>query len=402
MRAIDLKSMIASNGLDWTTRHIAQALESKELDAFDFSIRDMMTHLVPDGAEYVRLLNPRARSGGTSRQVFEAAHVVDTGAFSRITGQLMFSTFLEHVQAEEFITQHLFTDMPSKIHGREILPGTSRAKDEFETPVAEGHDYPTLGLSEVFVDIPKATKHGGIIPITREMVDQDNFNMLIEAQSIAEALGKHIEKVRMDVFIGATNSYRRNDVARDTYDTAAAPSNFNNLATEVLTDETDINVVHAIFRAMRDPSTGEPFSISPKVLVCHPDLLWTARRIVKTTEVRYGAAGAGVPVSIAGNSIPWPLAVYSNEYVETRLTAGDGKGGLDTDTLKANKFWFLGDALRTFVWKIIYPLTVTQQGTPSESEFNQDIVLKFKAMYKAVPGVKEPRLMVRSNGTVAS
>ena len=52
-----------------------------------------------------------------------------------------------------------------------------------------------------------------------------------------------------------------------------------------------------------------------------------------------------------------------------------------------------------FVWKEIWPLTVIEEQTNAKVSFEQDIVLRFKASYKGVAGVKNPRFMIRSDGT---
>ena len=77
------------NDPEGTAQHVIEMATKKEYSLEDYSIRDLAEELIPDGREYVRLMDPKHRTG-----VLEAAHAVDTAAFSHITGQLIFSTMM--------------------------------------------------------------------------------------------------------------------------------------------------------------------------------------------------------------------------------------------------------------------------------------------------------------------
>ena len=47
-----------------------------------------------------------------------------------------------------------------------------------------------------------------------------------------------------------------------------------------------------------------------------------------------------------------------------------------------------------------WPITVTQAPANSEAEFNQDIVLRFKASERGAAAVIDPRYVVKSTGVV--
>jgi hypothetical protein len=55
----ELKRRYDLDGAEQTTKHLTEALSAGHLRAEDFSIRDLAEALVPDGRQWVRLLDPR-------------------------------------------------------------------------------------------------------------------------------------------------------------------------------------------------------------------------------------------------------------------------------------------------------------------------------------------------------
>ena len=394
--ARDLYKMWQQKGPKWVMHHIQESFSKGELTMHDFSLRDLAENLIPDGHEFVRLIDPRRRSG---QVVLEAVDAVDTSAFSHITGQLVFSTIQQAMKLDTLIGDELVSLMPSNFQDQEIVPGISNASDEFADEITEGDDYPLVGLSEEYVTIPRAEKHGGILPITREAVIADRTGVLVDrAKTIGTGLAIRREKAILNVFIGAVNPYSRNGVARITYhDTAMG---FDNIINDALADHTDIQAAETAFRRMRDPNTEEPLGHSPDTIVVVPALLWLGRHIIHSSELRAGDITAGAGYQRVGlNPIPFTLKILTNEWLRDLLLAADGVAGLDTDGAKVDAFWFIGKPTECFVWKEIWPLTVEEAPQNNEAQFSRDIWLRFKVSYKGCAGVREPRLMIRSSGT---
>jgi hypothetical protein len=57
--------------------------------------------------------------------------------------------------------------------------------------------------------------------------------------------------------------------------------------------------------------------------------------------------------------------------------------------------WFLGDFTKAFAYRELWPVTVATQNTSSESEFERDIVARFKVSECGVASVEEPRYVVK-------
>jgi len=81
---------------------------------------------------------------------------------------------------------------------------------------------------------------------------------------------------------------------------------------------------------------------------------------------------------------------YESRLMYRRIVAS----GQTTD--EAKKWWLLGDFRRAFAYMENWPITVTQSPANSEAEFNQDILIRFKASERGAAAVIDPRYVVRS------
>ena len=64
--------------------------------------------------------------------------------------------------------------------------------------------YPNVGLSEDYIETPSTTKHGFIVPVTREAIFFDRTHLILQrAAEVGEVLGLHKEKRLIDLVIGA-------------------------------------------------------------------------------------------------------------------------------------------------------------------------------------------------------
>ena len=112
----ELKRRYELDGADKTVAHLSEALEEKHLAPEDFSIRDLAEALIPDGRQWVRMLDPR--SGGVS--VLEATDGVDVTAFLNITGQVVYSKILEAYSQEAFVVSKLVQTIPTRRTRRHV------------------------------------------------------------------------------------------------------------------------------------------------------------------------------------------------------------------------------------------------------------------------------------------
>ena len=92
---------------------------------------------------------------------------------------------------------------------------------------------------------------------------------------------------------------------------------------------------------------------------------------------------------------PNPLASYSvfDSRLMYRRVIASGETAAD-----AKKWWFIGDFRRAFAYMENWPITVTQSPAGSEADFNQDIVVRYKASERGAAAVLNPRYVVKCTG----
>jgi hypothetical protein len=377
--------MYDAGGAQKTVRHLQEALQKGELKPEDFSVRELAEATL--GGERVRQMDPRCGSA-----VLEAGDGVDVTAFSNITGQIVQSKILEAYRQEAFVVSKLVDTIPTRFDG-ERIPGIGRLGDG-TAEVPPGMPYPSLGFGEDYIDTPQTTKRGFIVPVTREAIFFDRTNLILQrAAEVGEVLGLNKEKQLLDLLLGVTNNYRWKGVSYNTYSagTGAAPDgNWTNTLTEELVDWTDVDAAEQLFADILDPSTGEPVLIRATTVLVTPAYRHAAHRVFRAAEITYTAAGSPTATTAAN-----PLGNYA--IVESRLAyrriiaAGQAAAA-------AKKWWFIGDFRRAFAWMENWPITVTQSPANSEAEFNQDIVVRFKASERGAAAVINPRYVVKSTG----
>ncbi|MEE8450358.1 MAG: hypothetical protein V3R99_00535 [Thermoguttaceae bacterium] len=386
MRAIkyrELKRMYDRNGAEATVTHLNEALEQGHLKPEDFSIREIAEATL--GGARLRQMDPR--DGGVA--LLEAGEGVDVTAFSNITGQVVRSKIMAAYQQEAFVVSKLVDTIPTRLDGEKI-PGIGRVSDEV-AEVRPGMPYPNLGFSEDYIETPQTTKRGFIVPVTREAIFFDRTHLVLQrAAEVGEILGLNKEKRLIDLLIGATNNYKWKGTDYNTYYAAADSGPWTNVTTEELVDWTDIDAAEQLFADILDPNTGEPVLVKATTVLVMPAYRHAAHRIFNAAELTYTASGAETDTTVAN-----PLGNY--RVVESRLAYRRVVASGETSDA-AKKWWFIGDFKKAFAYMENWPITVTQSPTHSEAEFNQDIVVRFKASERGAAAAINPRFVAKSLG----
>jgi hypothetical protein len=380
----ELKRRYELDGAQHTVSHLSESLREGHLKPEDFSIRDLAEALVPDGREWVRMLDPRS-AGSVS--VLEAGDGVDVTAFSNITGQVIYSKIMDAYQQEAFVVSKLVDTVPTRLDGEKI-PGITGVKDTIDE-VAPGMPYPHLGFGEDYIETPSTTKRGFIVPVTKEAVFFDRTHLVLSrAAEVGEVLGLNKEKRLIDLVIGVTNNYNWKGTTFNTYQ-AATPW-INLLAANELVDWTNVDKAEQLFADILDPATGEPVLVRGATVLVMPAYRFAAHRVFNATELTFTAAGSATS-TVAAN----PLSGYRlhDSRLAYRRIVASGVAAAD-----AKKWWFLGDFRRAFAYMENWPITVTQAPAGSEAEFNNDIVLRFKASERGAAAVLNPRYVVKNTG----
>jgi hypothetical protein len=380
----ELKRRYDLDGADQTVSHLSEALREKHLKPEDFSIRDLAEALVPDGREWVRMLDPRS-AGSVS--VMEAGDGVDVAAFLNITAQVIYSKIMEAYLQEAFVVSKLVETIPTRLDGEKI-PGIARVADTIDE-VGPGMPYPHLGFGEDYIETPSTTKRGFIVPVTKEAIFFDRTHLVLtRAAEVGEVLGLNKEKRLIDVVIGATNNFKWRGTTFNTYQTSTPW--INSLSSNELVDWTNVDKAEQLFADILDPNTGEPVLVRGSTVLVMPAYRHAAHRVFSAAELTFTAAGS-TTATVAANPLSG-YRVYDSRLAYRRIIAS-GVAAAD-----AKKYWFVGDFRRAFAYMENWPITVPQAPVGSEAEFNQDIVLRFKASERGAAAVLNPRYVVKNTG----
>jgi hypothetical protein len=380
----ELKRRYDLDGAEQTVTHLSEALREGHLKPGDFSIRDLAEALVPDGHEWVRQLDPRS-AGGVS--VVESTGGVDVTAFLNITGQVIYSKIMEAYLQEAFIVSKLVDTIPTRLDGEKI-PGISRVTDTIDD-IAPGMPYPHLGFGEDYIETPSTTKRGFIVPVTKEAIFFDRTHLVLSrAAEVGEVLGLNKEKRLIDLVIGVTNNYKWRGTTYSTYQSSTPW--INSLATNELVDWTNVDKSEQLFADILDPNTGEPVLIRGTTVLVMPAYRHAAHRVFSAAELTFTASGSAT-ATVAANPLSG-YRVYDSRLAYRRIIAS----GIAAATAK--KYWFMGDFRKAFAYMENWPITVTQAPIGSEAEFNNDVVLRFKASERGAAAVLNPRFVVKNTG----
>lgn len=269
----ELKRRFDLDGAERTTRHLTEALANRDLAPEDFSIRDLAEALVPDGRQWVGMLDPR-NSGGVS--VVEAADGLDVTAFQTVAGQVIYAKILDAYTQEAFVASRLVQTVPTRLDG-ERIPGMKRIADDTDV-VAPGMPYPHLGFGEDYIDTPSTLKRGFIVPVTKETIFFDRTHLVLaRAAEVGEILGLNKEKRLLDLIVGVTNNYKTNGTSYNTYQTSTPWKNV--ITSNELVDWTDVDAAEQLFADMIDPGTGEPVLVRGTTALVMPAYRHAAHRV---------------------------------------------------------------------------------------------------------------------------
>ncbi|MCA9237533.1 MAG: hypothetical protein KDA44_18795, partial [Planctomycetales bacterium] len=339
----ELKRRYELDGADQTVRHLSEALQTRELAPEDFSLRELAEALVPDGREWVGLLDPRS-SGPVS--VTEASDGVDVTAFLNVTGQVIYAKILDAYTQEAFVMSKLAQTVPTRLDGEKI-PGATRVADDIDE-VAPGMPFPHLGFGEDYIETPSTSKRGFIVPVTKEAIFFDRTHLVLSrAAEVGEILGLNKEKRLLDLLIGVTNNYKHNGTTHDTY--ATSGEWVNELAANELVDWTNVDAAEQLFAEMTDPATGEPVLMRGTNVLVTPAYRHAAHRVFNAAEITYAAADSETTTTAAN-----PLGNYrvdESRLAYRRIVAS----GVAAE--EAKKWWFVGDFRKAFAYMENWPIT---------------------------------------------
>ena len=266
----------------------------------------------------------------------------------------------------------------------------SRASRDTIDEVAPGMPYPHLGFGEDYIETPSTTKRGFIVPVTKEAIFFDRTHLVLSrAAEVGEVLGLNKEKRLIDLVIGVTNNYKWKGTTYNTYQTATPW--INSLGGERAGRLDERRRGRAVVRRHSRSEHGRAGAGARHDGAGDAGL--SARgpsRVQRGGDHVHGGrrddGDAWRPIR-SGN-----YRVHDSRLAYRRIVAS-GVAAAD-----AKKWWFVGDFRRAFAYMENWPITVTQAPLGSEAEFNNDVVLRFKASERGAAAVLNPRYVVKNTG----
>jgi hypothetical protein len=193
---------------------------------------------------------------------------------------------------------------------------------------------------------------------------------------------------------GYNNTYSRNGVASNTYQTSGS---YINKTSVPLVNWQSVQTVDLLFANITDPNTGAPIIIETPITIVPNALKLTANFIQNASSVQMvdNTANPNTVRAMGGNPIAnqfWGGArpdVVSNSFVGNTVVTG----GVSNNTTA----WFRGDFQRAIMYKEAFAVEVTQAAPNNMEQFYRDIMMGWKFVEMGVPAFKDPRYIAQGN-----
>ncbi len=372
---------------------LSESLVSGHLNPREVRFRKLFEHVICDnhgdlvGRNMIESWNPDERQGDLTAGAMLKEAEVSTSNFANIMGQIVYSSILPTFNSPTFLAPRIARNIPTPFE-QEKIPGITNPGDVTEV-VLEGHDFPKVSIGEHWITTQITQKHGAILQMTKEALFFDRTGQLMErARELALMLAVSKEKRVLDVALGITNVYRRNDAAAiATYNDNTGTHNWDNLAaSNALVDWTDIENVKLLFDAITDPDTGEIVFIDVNNLgvIVPSALAATLDQIVNATEIRTGDITASPAIQTVSSNprLASSIVPLTNQYVKDRTSS--------------DSTWFMGDWMQAVTYRENWPISTPPDAVSPHDEIHRDIVAGVKVTERGAANMENPRLVAKS------
>ena len=357
-----LKELYESDGEKRFAVNVLNMIHEGKLNAENFSLKGLWEAMgKPDFAKDRNILD---------RAVTEAEfkEAVDSSTFPKITGALINKVVQEAYDLEYGVGFQLVTKIPST-QKDDVIVGF--ADDDTMQEVPELMSYQEGSVTEKYHKI-KNRKWGRLVSISEEMVKFDQTHQVVaRARRVGEMAKSKQEEIIIRAITGYVNTgvyaaWRPGGTATTLYDASSADpytsATLNNLGTNTLADETDLDVATAAMAGYTDEN-GTLLALIPKILFTAMALMGVGRTITRSKQNVILTAPAG------------NFNVYSQEMGIKHLYSPY------VDSLKGATYWYYGDPKKQFVYTEVFPLKTFQAKKGNYHEFERDVLFRFKARF---------------------
>ncbi len=376
-----LKEKYEADGEKRFAVNVLNMIHEGKLNAENFSLKGLWEAMGrPDFARDRRIMDVAVTEA-------EFKEAVDSSTFPKITGALINKVVQEAYDLEYGIGDQLVTKIKAT-QLDDVIVGF--ADDDVMQVVPELMPYQEGSVTEKYHKI-KSRKFGRIVSVSDEMVKFDQTNQVVSrAKRVGEMAKAKYEEIVIGAVVGYVNSgvyaaWRPAGTAVTLYSAAStdpystAAGTLNNLNTNILADETDLDEATAAIAGYTDEN-GVLMGITPKILFTAMALMGIGRRITRTQAIT------------TANFVQKTYDVYSQELGIKHIYSPY------VDSLKGPKYWYYGDPKKQFVYTEVFPLRTFQAKKGNDQEFERDVLFRFKARFMGGCGAVTNRYVIGSTG----
>lgn len=372
-----MRSVFESKGDKLFAQTLIGQIRKNEIDLDSFNLVALWEAMGrPGNVSGSRAIGGHAYGEGT--ELFEA---VESTSFPQITGELINAVVQEAYEKEYGIAEQLVRVLPSSQRDETLVGFT----EDFELKeVPEGMPYQEGAIGEKYHKVYN-TKWGRIIKVTDEMGKFDQTGQALErARRIGEQAKAKKERVIFDAVLELISSGNRaawrpagtattlySNTSTDPYTTAT----YDNLQTDTLSDETDIDAAMKLFSAATDEQ-GDPIVVNPTVLLTGVSGMATAAAIIQSGQFIEKTRPSGTY-----NVFSRMLQPLSTPYIDQLVGTG---------------YWWIGDFKKQFVYTEVFPLQTFQAAPGNDYEFTNDITAAYKVRFMGGCGAITNRFVIKS------
>lgn len=362
------------------------AMKPGHISHREFSLQDVAHSFL--GREYAKKLR--------EHRLRESGGVVTSSTFSAINATLdTVGGLIERAVAEgyndiPYIGKEL-VDVQEGVRvdgGKMVRYGGDDTR--VEDDLAWGEPYGMAGMRGEWIDIPEVLRKGRGLQVGEDVFLFDQTDSAMDAaMGAGKYVRRQVEINIADCVLGITNTFSRNGIANNTYQSTAGvtPHDFVNSDTSDLdlVNLTDVDEALQVLAQNTDPLDGTEIEFDPsqaKILVNRGRRLAASTVVTAATVERRTATAA--EISLAQNPFSSFPVVVAPELWYNRLIAS----GVSATNAAAR--WHLGNFKKAFRWRSAVPFSFVTYPASFE-QARRDIVFAGVAREVGVCMTVEPR-----------
>lgn len=390
----ELRKQVQSEGAYKTAEKLTEAIGKGDLTYRDFSIRALWDNFVTNKSDDKDVAGSKLIEEKLSE---DSASQTDAGAFALITSQIFFNALTTKYRSADFTISNKFKVIPSTLPRGEKFGGISNVATLLE-PVNYGRDLPHLEPTEDFSESPPMQRKGAIVDLTIDMVRADRtgeVTNIFENLGVCAGVNEELEAVQtladLALTTGANYSrthYKWKNVLYNTYQTSTPWVNV--VTSNGLVDHNNVNNAYVQLSTILDPYTGFPTVLGPGPisLVVTPQLLYTAKRIARSTQFRTGTSSSSNDILITDGFPPVEFDVVESKYLKY-LNDNSNSTGLNTT-------WFFGQLSEAFSWQRMMDITMSEALPGSYSMWSRGLTASYKFELIQTSYAFNPRYVIKN------